>query len=85
MQVAGALPVFKIDENCVARLDDLPSPSDKAAALEAALTAELMEDDPGFAHRAGNRCGSKTLSSPNRGVRGTPPSASIPRVPIGDF
>jgi type I restriction enzyme R subunit len=35
----------------VAKLDDLPSPSDKAAALEAALTAELAEDDPGFVYR----------------------------------
>jgi type I restriction enzyme R subunit len=51
MVVAEALPVFKIDENYIARLDDLPSPSDKAAALEAALTAELAEDDPGFAYR----------------------------------
>ena len=51
MQVADALPVFKIDENYIARLDDLPSPSDKAAALEAALTAELAEDDPGFSYR----------------------------------
>jgi type I restriction enzyme R subunit len=29
----------------------LPSPADKAAALEAALTAELAEDDPGFTYR----------------------------------
>ena len=32
------------------KLDDLPSPSDKAAALEAALTAELSEDDPSFVY-----------------------------------
>lgn len=51
MVVAESLPVFKIDENYVGRLDDLPSPSDKAAALEAALTAELSEDDPGFIYR----------------------------------
>jgi len=29
MQVAEALPVFKIDENYIARLDDLPSASNK--------------------------------------------------------
>lgn len=51
MSVAESLPVFKIDENYVTGLDDLPSPSDKAAALEAALTAELSEDDPGFIYR----------------------------------
>jgi len=51
MQIAESLPVFKIDENYISRLDDLPSPSDKAAALEAALTAELSEDDPGFIYR----------------------------------
>lgn len=33
------------------KLDDLPTPADKAAALEAALTAELSEDDPGFTYR----------------------------------
>jgi type I restriction enzyme R subunit len=51
LQIAESLPVFKIDENYIARLDDLPSASDKAAALEAALTAELSEDDPGFIYR----------------------------------
>lgn len=51
MEVAEKLPVFKIDENYRTRLDDLPSPSDKAAALEAALTAELVEDDPSFTYR----------------------------------
>ena len=51
MQIAESLPVLKIDETYIARLDDLPSASDKAAALEAALTAELSEDDPGFIYR----------------------------------
>jgi type I restriction enzyme, R subunit len=51
LNVAEELPVFKIDENYVAKLDDLPSPSDKAAALEAALTVELSEDDPSFTYR----------------------------------
>ncbi len=51
MQVTDALPVFKIDENYRSRIDDLPSASDKAAALEAALTAELSEDEAGFTYR----------------------------------
>ena len=33
------------------KLDDLPTPADKAAALEAVLTAELTEGDPGFTYR----------------------------------
>jgi hypothetical protein len=33
MEIAEALPVFKIDDNYVSQIDDLPSPSDKAAAL----------------------------------------------------
>lgn len=51
IRIAESLPVLKIDENYVAKLDDLPSPSDKAAALEAALTAELAENDPSFIYR----------------------------------
>lgn len=51
LAVAESLPVFKIDENYISRLGDLPSPSDKAAALEAVLTAELSEDDPSFTYR----------------------------------
>lgn len=51
MQVAESLPVFKIDADYVTKLDDLPTPGDKAAALEAALSAELSEGDPGFTYR----------------------------------
>jgi len=51
MQVAETLPVFKIGADYVTKLNDLPSPSDKAAALEAALSAELSEGDPGFTYR----------------------------------
>jgi type I restriction enzyme R subunit len=32
-------------------LDELPSPADKATALEAILAAELSEDDPSFVYR----------------------------------
>ena len=43
--------MFKIDKDYVANLDELPTPADKAAALEAILTAELSEDDPSFIYR----------------------------------
>jgi type I restriction enzyme R subunit len=46
------LPVFRIDANYATRVEQLPTPGDKAAALEAALTAELSEDDSaGFTYR----------------------------------
>ncbi len=51
LQIADDLPVFKIGADYVAKRGDLPTPSDKAAALEAALTAELSEDGPGFIYR----------------------------------
>ena len=44
--------MFKIDKDYVTKLEDLPSPADKAAALEAILTAELAEDEAGgFTYR----------------------------------
>ncbi len=52
MDAAMALPVFKIDKDYVSKLDELPSAADKAAALEAMLTAELTEDAAaGFTYR----------------------------------
>lgn len=51
MDLANALPVFKIDKDYVTKLDELPSAADKAAALEALLTAELTEDEAGFTYR----------------------------------
>ena len=51
VDIAESLPVFKIDKDYATKLDDLPSPADKAAALEAILTAELSEDDPSFIYR----------------------------------
>jgi type I restriction enzyme R subunit len=40
----------------VSKLDELPTPADKAAALEASLTAELSDDDPSFVyHLLGER------------------------------
>ncbi|MBI4191593.1 MAG: type I restriction endonuclease subunit R, partial [Betaproteobacteria bacterium] len=51
MDIAESLPIFKIDKDYVAKLDGLPTPADKAAALEAMLTAELSEGDPSFTYR----------------------------------
>ena len=44
-------PVFKIDQDYKANLDELPTPADKAVALESMMTAELSEDDPSFIYR----------------------------------
>ncbi|MFA6109982.1 MAG: hypothetical protein WDA75_14540, partial [Candidatus Latescibacterota bacterium] len=51
VDIAESLPVFRIDQDYVSKLDDLPTPADKAAALEALLTSELAEDDPSFIYR----------------------------------
>jgi type I restriction enzyme R subunit len=49
--MAEALPVYKIDQDYITKLDDLPTPADKAAALEAMLTQELEEGEAGFIYR----------------------------------
>ena len=51
IRIAETLPVLSIDGNYATRIEDLRSPADKAAALEAALTAELSEDDAGLTYR----------------------------------
>ena len=51
VDLAESLPIFKIDKDYVIKLDELPTPADKAAALEAVLTGELSEDDPSFVYR----------------------------------
>jgi type I restriction enzyme R subunit len=51
LDVAQSLPAFSFDENYVGKLEELPTPADKAAALEAMLTAELAEDDPAFTYK----------------------------------
>jgi type I restriction enzyme R subunit len=51
VEMAEALPVYKIDKDLITKIDDLPTPADKAAALEAILTRELEEGDPGFTYR----------------------------------
>lgn len=47
LDIAEALPVFKIDQGYVTQLEELPTAADKAAALEAMLTAELTEGGQG--------------------------------------
>lgn len=49
--VAEDLPVYKIDKDYIGKLDELPTAADKAAALEAILTQELIEGEPGFTYR----------------------------------
>jgi type I restriction enzyme, R subunit len=51
LDIAESLPVFKIDKDYATKLDELPTPADKAAALEALLTGELSEDNPSFVYR----------------------------------
>ena len=50
-EMAESLPVLKIDQDFAGKLGALPTPADKAAALEAMLTAELSEDEPSFVYR----------------------------------
>ena len=49
--MAQSLPVLTINQDYAGKLNELPTPADKAAALEAMLTAELAEDEPGFLYR----------------------------------
>ena len=51
VDLAESLPIFKIDQGYAAKLDELPTPADKAAALESMLTAEFSEDDPSFMYQ----------------------------------
>ena len=51
IEMAQALPVYKIDKDYVTQMDELPTPADKAAALEAILTRELEEGERGFTYR----------------------------------
>ena len=51
IEMAESLPVLKIDQDYAGKLDALPTPADKAAALEAMLTAELSEDEPSLVYR----------------------------------
>jgi type I restriction enzyme R subunit len=50
LEIAESLPVYKIDQDYIVKLEQLPTPADKAAALEAALTQELEEGEGGFVY-----------------------------------
>ena len=51
VEMAQSLPILEIGHDYAGKLKELPTPADKAAALETMLTAELAEDDPGFLYR----------------------------------
>ena len=51
VEMAQSLPVLNINQDYAGRLDELPTAADKAAAIEAMLTAELSVDDPSFVYR----------------------------------
>ena len=51
VEVAESLPVLNIGQGYAEKLGELPTPADKAAALEAMLTAELAEGDPSFLYQ----------------------------------
>ena len=51
VEMAQSLPVLSINQDYSAALQQLPTPADKAAALEAMLTAELSEEDQSFVYR----------------------------------
>ncbi len=50
MGIAEDIPIYKIDAAYLTRVQELPSPADRAAELEAALNAELAEGG-GFLYR----------------------------------
>ncbi len=51
MKIAQELPVYTIGKDPLVAPGDLPTPGDKAAALEAMLTRELTEGPDGFVYR----------------------------------
>jgi type I restriction enzyme R subunit len=51
MREVETLPVFRIDQDYVTKVEQLPTPADKVAALEAALTTEFAEGDVSFTYQ----------------------------------
>jgi type I restriction enzyme R subunit len=51
MEIAEDVPVYRIDENYLLKVQELPTVYDRAAELEAALTRELAEDIGGFLYK----------------------------------
>lgn len=54
-QIVESVPVYKIDADYLAKVRDLPTPADKAAELEAALTRELTEQQGWLYRQLGER------------------------------
>lgn len=53
MKMAEEVPVYRIDDKYLTRVQELPTAADRAAELESALTRELIEGDgKGFLYRA---------------------------------
>ena len=55
MDLVENQPIYKIDENYLAKVKKLPTPADRAAELEAALSRELTEEDGFLYKRLGER------------------------------
>jgi type I restriction enzyme R subunit len=51
MEVAEGVPVYRIDEDYLTKVQELPTPADRAAELEAALDRELTEGETGFLYK----------------------------------
>lgn len=51
MDIAEDVPVYRIDEDYLVKVRDLPTPADRAAELEAALTRELLEGEGGILYK----------------------------------
>jgi len=51
IDIVQSMPEYKIDANYLTKLEELPTPADKAAMLEAVLTRELTEGEGGFVYR----------------------------------
>lgn len=51
IDIAEKIPIFKIDSDYIRKVEDLPTPADKAAALEAILTREPAEGGSGFTYK----------------------------------
>lgn len=51
MNMAEDVPVFRIDDKYLTRVQELPTAADRAAELEAALNRELIEGEGGFLYR----------------------------------
>lgn len=56
MDMAEEVPVFRIDKEYLVNVKQLPTPQDRAAELEAALSRELIDGEGGFLyHKLGAR------------------------------